>query len=235
MADNEKAMDSLVRKIRALRAKGEGTDNEAEAAIFLAKAQAMMAEHGLTAAALEEKDQEPVDLHHMPEEKSWSPTRVQMANALAKLYMTRMVKTNGTYVLVGRASNVAVVKEMLAYLTTTTRRLSRAYSPVTTIQVDWRRGCFIRLAERLNRMRHDQTAAAPIFRGGNPGNLPALYQSESRIVEAGMYRIFPNLVSGKRKKLRAGDHAQHGRAAADGISLNTQLRSGGGQLMIGRK
>jgi hypothetical protein len=58
----------------------------------------------------------------------------------------------------------------------------------------------------------------------NPGNLPALYEDEAKIVAD--FLATKNLRIKKVKPNTDGDHAEHGRRAADDIALNTQIGAG---------
>jgi hypothetical protein len=65
MGNNTQMMD----KVRALLAKAEGTDNEHEAEVFLAKAQQLMTEHAISEAMI--NSSRPRDSRLKPVQREW--------------------------------------------------------------------------------------------------------------------------------------------------------------------
>jgi Protein of unknown function (DUF2786) len=243
---NEDNMNKTLRIIRALRAKAEGTDNEAEASAFMAKVSELMAQHGLEEAQLDVKEQSGID-HERTAEKSWdaSPSRQQLVYALSRLYMVQIVKhpsSEQRWSLIGRKHNIVMVREMAEYLIGTTRRVSNKWGRETGNSgrsvIDFRKGCFDRLRERVDLLRKQQIeAATPQYNArGNPQNLPALYAQENSLVLSERDRIFPRLGKARASSIRMGSAAMHGRQAGDSISLNRQVSSGGrsGAMLIGK-
>jgi len=116
-------------------------------------------------------------------------------------------------------------------------------SPATEGQrTDFKRGCFVRLTERIGELRKQQEQAAqPKFNAkGNPENLPALYQQEKSLVDRQVAVFFPNLGKGRRSTVHMGAAASHGYAAGGSVSLNRQVggasRGGsGGGFLLGKR
>lgn len=246
MTDQGK-LDKLIRTIRALKAKAEGTNNEVEAATFAAKAAEMMAQYGLEEAQLKVEEQSTIEADRDRHNWTWAPER-QMVTALCRLYMVRPVTHGGDrklWTLIGRKHNIMMVKEMAEYLKQTTNRLSsqwrKSRGATSSEMFDFRKGCFMRLAERIDELRRAQErAAAPQWHAnGNPGNLPALYQQEHKMVTQFRDAMFPNLGKGRHANIKMGMASHYGRQAGDGVSLNRQVSSSGngttGTLMIGRR
>jgi hypothetical protein len=235
--DREKA---LFQRIRALRAKAEHANtSEAESMIFMAKVTELMQEHGLAEAQLSVEEQEGVNHEEVEANWSASPARKAMLFAVCALYMVRALHYAGTkrWVFVGRPANVIMAKEMAEYLLKTTVRLSNQYKKQTGgNNIDFRRGCFARLTERLFELKRNQTSGEATYtKTGNPSNLPALYANEVNLLEEYMRKAFPHTKTMRRSAIRYGADGMAGRTAGDGISLNQQVANGGSVRLIGKK
>lgn len=233
----------LIRKIRALLAKANDKSvTEAEAAMFAAKVQELLAANNLSMGDIGNNDEKPEDVDkQFHTDKKWaSPARKLLLRAVCRFYHCETIGTLGDksiWHIVGKPTNVAVALDMFDYLVGTVVRLSNQYARENpgSNKIDWRRGCMARLAEHLEEMRRAEMAKPQEWRGtGNPGNLPALMVTERQQVEQFMRHMF-NLKSSKSRGIRQGDDAARGRAAADGISLHRQVGGGSGRLAIGSK
>lgn len=236
--------DSLVRKIRALMAKAEGTTNEHEAEAFAAKVQELLAKHNLSIDMMREEARDDVGVHYFNNE--WkSPARKALFWAVCRFYMCKGIgpgRGSSTWTVVGRKHNVVVAIEMSRYLVSTVLRLSNEHGKRTGATgaqvIDYRRGAFQRLSERLDQMRKDAVEAeAPKWNAdGNPGNLPALVTSEKALINAALAATGVKVVNKNIKITHKTDHAMAGRAAAENIGIQRQVHGGGaGRLMIGNK
>ena len=233
----------LLRKIRALRAKAESSGTtEAESAAFAAKAAEMLAAHGLEEAQLAVDEQTGIGHESGPVDWSDSPARRLMASAVCRLYGVKpliVVRKSTPWTLIGRKGNVVMAVEMTACLIKATKRLSSEWGRANRggNTIDFRRGCFQRLSERLVELRKRQEESeAPVYSpSGNPGNLPALFQQEKSLITAYKNAHFRT----RRISMsagRIGDAAQEGRRAGDGVSLHRQVSGGGGGgLLISRR
>ena len=235
--DSEKA---LFQRIRALRAKAEHPNtSEAESMIFMAKVTALMQEHGLAEAQLSVEEQE--GINHEEAEANWSasPARKAMFNAVCALYMVRPLHYAGTkrWIFVGRPHNVIMAKEMAEYLLKTTVRLSGQYKKRTGgNHIDFRRGCFARLTERLFEIKRNQTSGEATYTPtGNPNNLPALYTNEDNLMTAYIKQQWGHTKTARRSRVKYGMDGLAGRVAGDGISLNQQVAKGGSVLRISKR
>jgi hypothetical protein len=233
---SDKKLSELLRRVRALRAKAEDPSvTEAEAAAFTAKVAQMMAEHGLEEAQLTVEEQSGVE--HETTVMDWdSPARKLVAVEVCRLYMVRLIlpsRRGQPWALIGRKHNILMARDMTDYLIGTVKRLSKRWKKENfgsgADMIDFRRGCFERLAERLRELHEAQARAArPAYAAnGNPSNLPALYESENRLLKAYVDKNF-NVRKASIRGLRVGAAGMDGRRAADGIGLSPQIKTGSG-------
>lgn len=229
----------LLRKIRLLMAKAQGTTNEHEAATFAAKVQELLLQNGLSASDI--KTDAPAQgeqvQEHEQERKGRdflkSPARRVLLSAVCKFYMCSYLRWGSErVVLIGKKSNAEVAASMMNYLLDVVVRLSNQYATRQTDRVDYRRGCMLRLAERLHQMTEERERAAAQPSTGN--SLPVLFVNESALVKTylanrGGVRV------GRAAKVKHGLHAMAGRRAADGISLAPQVRQGTTQRKLGAR
>lgn len=232
-------MEDLIRKIRALRAKAEGTTNEHEAAAFAAKVQQLLSENNISEASIKiDEEVEDVDRVWFGKTK-WdaAPQRKALAWAVARLYYCEAVaprKNGGDWSIVGKPTNVIVAREMIDYLINTTIRLSKNYNGPGN-KIHFRRGCFVRLTERVKELRKQQAAQAQPTYGlkGQATNVPALYKQELTLVKDWMRSTGGFKFSKANIKNPSGEAFEAGREAGDKVSLATQV--GGGRLAIGSR
>lgn len=243
--------ESLIKKLQALKAKAEdGSVTEEEAALYAAKVAELLQKHNLSEAALDVKEEEQeVGEERMQNSKTNDPWAIALAGAVAELYfcdiytLTNRQTGRKKVAFVGKPHNIAVAMSMTDYLIKTIGRLANQYACSPQAIADWdytftrarngfERGAGDRMFDRITQMRIDQTKAEPQRSAtGNPSNLPALYQDESKLVANYMEQL--SLRKGRgRGSDTSGSHAEHGRRAADGISLNTQV-GGSSTKMIG--
>jgi Protein of unknown function (DUF2786) len=244
MTHDENKLKTLLDKIRKLKAKADDpSTTEAESLAFAAKVAELLAQHGLEEAQLKVEDQEEVGHEDYVANWNASPARRVLVIAICKLYFVKPLvrsQKGKPWVLIGRKHNIVMVKEMSEYLIKTTLRLSNAYGKTTpgANVIDFRRGCFKRLSERLVDL-YDQQAKAAMPQWtptGNPGNLPALYGHEGKLATAYMQRVFPNVGTLRPQRVKQGWDAMAGRAAGDKISLNRQVGGGGSSsYLLGKK
>lgn len=234
-APNTKVVD-LIKKLLAKA--NDPSVTESEALQFAAKAQELLESHNMSFLDVPADDaSSPIDL------EQWAPTyggdtwRQAVAVSAARVYMCKLltskmevVNSRGkrvvrmAYILVGRESSRAVAKSMIDYLFATAIRLSMAYSPKDqTARRLFERGLGLRLCTRLNEL-HAAHATAP--EGAPKGNLPALYASEADLVQSW---IGANMAVGKTRSFKPvridRTHSEAGRAAADTISLDSQVEA----------
>lgn len=236
----------LVAKIRKLMAKAnDSAATEAEAATFAAKVQELLVANGLSMDSVREvndAERGAIDRYsHDQRKNKWiSPSRQALLRAVCHYYMCEAVspgRGSTQWTIVGRPHNVTVAVEMTDYLVKTTVRISNRWGRenIGMNVIDFRKGCMARLAERLNKLRKEQTEQKPEYKpSGNPGNLPALFASERQ--QIGQVLKTMGVTYKSARPIRAGEvAAAAGRAAAEGISLHQQVVHGGGRLQISKR
>lgn len=222
--------EAIMARIAKLIAKAKGTTNENEAAIFMAKAAEMLAEHNLTEAMLRAREAGKDDpfVHGQyanPRGATAWPWHGRMMNALSKAYFCQCVRDQkGKFNFFGREANVAVANHMAEYLIRTILRMAREYTADLTTQEDFKRGAVSRMAERLLEIYKSQAGPEnlPVV-VDNPNNLPALYSTELALARDFAQGFYGGLKKGKGRLILKGEGALAGRAAAERISLNKQV------------
>lgn len=232
--------EDIMRKIAALMAKANGTENEHEAAAFAAKAHAMLAEHNLSLTdvlkygAAKAGDAVGKTPHSNKYVGGW---RSSLMNSVAAYYFCKLVisheydaatgKNRKCFLLIGKTHNVAVAVSMFDYLEKTTVRLGREWmrsdAGSRSEQLNFEKGCGLRIAARLDRLRYEAAELAKAAPQGPSGGLPALYNQEAAAIQA---FVEANMQLGKAhaSKMRLqGRGAIAGRAAGDGVGLHTQV------------
>lgn len=241
--------ETLIEKIRKLNAKAtDKSVTEEEAALYAQKVAQLLQQHNLTEATLDVKeDVQEVGEDRMFNSKTGDPWAQSLGDAVAQLYFCAIyLRTDGEgrkkICFVGKPHNVEIAMSMTGYLIKTIGRLANTYAktPEAKADFDWtftrarngfERGAGIRMYSRIIKMVQEQTLPEPMrSTTGSPANLPALYQDEKKLV--GAYLDSMNLRKGRgRGSDTSGGHAEAGRRAADGISLNTQV-GGKGRRML---
>lgn len=214
--------EKIIDRVRKLLAKSNGTENEAEAAVFAAKAHSMMTEHALSQDEIEAGDDSAPGIvkHRFSVGRKTYPTIRTLSEAVTRYYLCRCYFVrygrNMDYVFVGRESRVMVAEMMFRYLVKTTYRLARPYFDVDCATGDsFVRGCMTSLSARL----FDMTARAK--KPGQPGDksgLPALYdqaEEEIRSIFEGMKTI--------SAPVNGGAAFYSGAQAGNSVSLNEQV------------
>ena len=222
-------MEDILRKIAALMAKANGTENEHEAAVFAAKAQEMLAKHnlammdvleGIAAERRETVTQVEVENKHTP-----SDWHKRLLGAVARFYFCRSLFCGSKFLLVGKLHNAAVAASMFGYLKKTTERLAlewaRAEGDIVSLSecLNFKHACGLRLAERLYRMFQEQQGS------GSPTGttLPALHESETKAIDEFLARAYPNRTPGLINEDIVGRGGAAGYRAGGEISLQTQV------------
>lgn len=139
--------EKLIDKIRKLMAKAEGTDNQAEADAFMAKANSLLVKHNLSMSSIDVKDNangitegEQIAFGEKKEEGTWETylmAAVSSYNLCESILHKRRKVKGGTITIIGSTENVEIVMYIYAVARDTIRRLSRkAYSTYRKRVVD---------------------------------------------------------------------------------------------------
>lgn len=233
---------SIIDKILKLRAIAEhNSSDEIQATIFAAKVAELLAAHDLSIADLVE-EQEGVT------EFMWNtmyadPWRRAMWSQVCALYFCDLIKDHWWDTesrvnrrgirIIGRPEHIFVAREMCEYLEKTIMRLATDYARThpdslyhqRRVHLSFERGCGERMAARLAELKLDREAGEKKkTASGNPGNLPALYDSESLAVRE--YKDKMEGLTRRRRRRSKMDHEASlaGILAADSIKLDPQLQ-----------
>lgn len=221
------ARETIAEKIAKVLAKANGTSNEAEAATFLAKAEAMMTEHQLSFADLAELDKEDPTRPELSALTYWKSENWvgSLANALAGYYglsAIRMTTGNQHHIaVVGRESAIETFKAMAPYLKKEVHRLSREQAKTST-ETPSVISCAIgrALAIRLATLTAEAKAASEA-RVASGGMELVPHDAIAAIIE----RDFGTLKEGKSRRTRISAAA---REAANSINLSGQIQADAG-------
>jgi hypothetical protein len=230
-------MDKIVDKIRKLLAKANGTTNEAEAAIFAAKAHELMIANELDMTDVEQVASVETDYLDV---KYGEPWRRILAMSVAEYYLCQFVgsraydpngKARPRFLFIGRKSRTSVTKEMYLYLEATCVRLAKAHTKDRSAQLAFERGCGTGLTERLEKL----TAAAkapPPATGGSGSGLPAMYSQALVEIQPILEKMNVKM---RMANVSGGQGFGAGRQAAQNVPLGPQVggRAPGTAVRIG--
>lgn len=247
MTSNESAIN-LINKLLA-KANDLATTEE-EAAAFASKAAELLARHNLDIADLQGSNPASDFARAASDFKYISPLWRELAAQVAGYYFCKCVITSRwdekkgraggireQFEFFGREHNVQVAVSMFSYLTKTIIRMMQRYSKDRKEQLQFERGCCRGMSNRLYQLRKAASTANSDGSGNSVSGvagLPALYENESVLV-----KNYVDQVLGALKKVGRGATVYNnaavmaGSAAAQNISLNTQVDSGNkGPLLL---
>jgi len=214
----EQSKDKITRIIKALLAKAAGTDNEAEASIFAAKAHDMMEQYQIEVSDVLKDD--PIDRNKPYAATTSSPSyKKHLWSALAKYYGCRTVISWVTHTeyevhIIGRESARVTTELMYPFIMDQVRKAGRKISDEGDLKPEAAiRDVANALVLRLNALIREQREPAPTTQSGK----------NALIVVSGinalMDKLYPKLGKGSNRAIGTSDAA---RGAAAGISLNRQ-------------
>lgn len=225
---------ALLDTIAKLKAKAEGTNNEAEAALFAAKVAELLAKHNLDEAMLRSRDAEreqgPLGKHPFGQRvpDAW---RERILIGVAKLYQCQtMFYRKGKAVdqwswqIVGREHNAIVAKAMAEYLFATVKRMAREYSPISREQKDYRKGAGDRLYSRLYAMAEAQRE--PASSSGDGTALMVITEDKA------ISDYLGDIAQSKGKGHKYGEASYDGYEEAGRIGLHTQVKETRAERML---
>lgn len=125
---------STMRRLRALLAKAEGTDNPHEAAAFMGKVREMLDTHNLTMTDLERTTSQDVLNLLLPSQEMWVKILVGATAEYydcAAVFMQDVQPGHDGGVIYGREGARTVCERMLPYILSTITRIARADPAVT--------------------------------------------------------------------------------------------------------
>lgn len=221
-------MDKMISKIKALLAKAQGTDNQAEAEVFFAKAYELMERHQLDAMDLDRDDPMGHDGAAYVRKGAAAPDwDFRLMHAVARYYGCMAVagKTvdgqgywNGNRItLIGRESARVTALEMHQYLINTVRRLGRANAADMGVKPD----------TAIRRIGVELKARLDAITSKRPNDGPKTEAAKNALmtvdqVNALAEKLFPDLRIMKGGKLKGNLLA---RELAKGIGLSHQMNT----------
>ena len=235
-------MERIAERIRKLLALANNNPSEAEAAIALERASALMAEHNHTMAQVEAHG----STEGRVEEKHKSSYRRQtwarhiwgavsrlnfcmyyyQANQRGKVWGREVDE----HTVIGTRANVETTKAMVEYLISTIERLARESGFWGERDLHaFKLGCAQRLAVRLRLLKDKRVAAK---RPSTPTTLPVLadvYAAHKAANEELYTRIHgekPRFAAGSPLGSRSANAYERGQSAGSKVSLNTQVGRG---------
>lgn len=206
---------ALLKRIRALIAKSEGTDSPAEAAVFMAKARELLDKHQLTTADLEDNS-DPMGKADflLPNDEMWMKLVCIVGSEWFDCAACFFILPEGRHgvTLWGREGARAITREMVPHLIRTVLRIAET-DPVITA-----RGVGEALTIRIERMLRQRRAerGPPL-----PGSRELVVMSEAKAaMEAG-----ERFLSDAGQHVSIGDVSLLERIYAESIGLDLQVNT----------
>jgi Protein of unknown function (DUF2786) len=232
--------DKIADRIRKLLALAGNNPSEAEAAVAMERAAALMAEHNLTMMEVEAvSETERIETHYDKQRprQTWARgiwNAVATLNFCLYYYQTPQPPQVGDrYSLIGARANVVSTQIMAQYLVETVERLARECPDISGMHDyhAFKLGCARRLAERIRRLRESrlnvETAKTMHRSQSQPSNLPALANlySSNEIANRDLYKRIHGrkLGSGYGATTSRAIAYRHGLAAGNVIGLDPQV------------
>jgi len=220
--------NQIVLKIQKLLAHANGTDNEAEAATFMEKAHSLLTEYNLSISTVEGYDQDAVQYGRDSfMDNRCYPWHRKIWFATAKLffcqYYSRKVKGHKMlHTVIGQEHNCITVQHMAVYLVTTIRRLAKEATDNNVDNYAFEQGCASRISARIWDRYWDSMKPSI---SSNPGNLPALYNSEESAIDQYLKDLGVVLTTrkGSAPKNTNNPNYRAGLEAGEHVSLDQQV------------
>lgn len=225
-------METIVNRIQKLLALGERGGTEAEADSAMRKVHELLAKHNLSLDDVQGETEKPEDyVEDAIEAKQRQPWQFIVWTALAELYFCHCHRRNKrstgqiSYIIIGKPSNIAVVKYMAAYIIRTSEELAREASNGAASRTAFINSFKKGLAWRLYTRVKEEIAKAKAGKVADTSTgtaliLHPLYDQTKRDIEEykSKHDINPSNARGMSGPSdSAGYYA--GRAAADQVSL----------------
>jgi uncharacterized protein DUF2786 len=257
-------MERIAERIRKLLALASNNPSEAEAAIALERASALMAEHNLTVAQVDARGtgEERVEEKHNAAYKQQTWAR-EIWGSVAELnfcmwwyhhsnrkygwhrtpggsYEKGPPREVDEHVIIGTRSNVETTKAMVDYLISTIERLARESKLESQRDLHaFKLGCAQRLSVRLDLLR-EKRAEAKKRRSSVRSTLPALadlyaaHEQANADLYAKIHGGPPRFTSGSPLGTSSLTAYESGQSAGSKVSLDTQIARAGRVKLLGR-
>lgn len=232
LPDGGATIDPVLERIRALLAKAESSEYEAEATVFTAKAQELMTRHAIDAAVLAEKTGmygPEAGAIRLPIDPPYYDAKSLLLQLIADNSRCRAVRntTVGLSTVVGIPDDLAAVELMFTSLLvqaqTAMGEAARTAAPGTKTRSQSFRNAFLlsyahRIGARLEEINKSVLAAAAEEHGS--AFLPVL-SSQSAAVEDWVNEQFPEIASARPRTSHDPAGWASGREAANRARLNS--------------
>lgn len=223
-------MEKMISKIKALLAKAQGTDNEAEAEIFFAKAYELMEKHQLGTDDLDKDDPMGHGIGYTRKGAVAPDWDYRLMFAVARYYgckgITRKTADARGYWsgnemdLIGRESARVTAMAMHEYLVTAVRRLGKTNGPLWGMKPETAaRRIGVHLKARLDQLSAERNADKPRNTAAGKNMLTTVDQ-----VKALVEKLYPEMRTIKSTGLLGNANAAK---VAEGISLAHQVNNEG--------
>lgn len=213
--------------IQALLAKANGTDNEHEAAAFLAKAMELLSQHQLDISELVDAGDPILEHVGLTAKENGHAWRWNLYGAVATFYGCRPVFSYGnptvvgrkvvyekTVSAVGRESSIMTTDLMYPWIVQQVRAQAKAIAPLTGMsEAGQAKRVAAALILRIHRLIRENQKTAPETAVGRNSLVI------KREVDARFEDLYPDLKKGRAVKLVTDTHS---RQAAERIGLNRQ-------------
>ena len=221
-------MSHIIDRIQKLLALGERGGTEAEAAAAMQKVHEFLAKHNLSLDDVKESPVAEEDyVRDEAEASARQPWQDWVWTSVAELYFCRHFKRkcggDTTHLLIGRPSNIAVVKFVANYVVRTGEELARRASGGSgqAFRNSFKKGFAVRIAARVK--EEIRLAKAGQMKDSATGTalvLSPLYDQSGREIERFMMGqgMKPRMAS-SRANVSDPDGYRAGKAAADSVSL----------------
>lgn len=212
--------DSIRDKIRKLLALGEGNANEAEAAQAMKMASTLMMRHGIEQDELRTTEQRAKVVQSEAQEAS-SDWHVYCAQAAAKLYGVKPLKTPTGFLFVGRSDNNDAAMDTTVFIILQVEQLYKQSLPSGMTQReraayrrDFKRVCAGRVYDRCLDLSLEEPEA------GSTGGGLVIYQHREKL-QAEIDDFLSSFTLGTSKPRRT--KAASSRAYNDGLSAGDRV------------
>ncbi len=239
-------MDSIIARINKLLALGERGGTEAEANAAMSKVHELLAKHNLS---MDDVKDSPIAEEDYTQDESDAAARQPWQGiiwtAVAKLYFCKHLTKTGPkgtqHLVIGKPSNIAVVKYVAAYIVRTGEELARHAAADAeskqTFRNSFKKGFAFRVYARVeDEIRAAKTGKMTDSATGTALILSPLYDKSGREID----RFLVNhsmKVKRSTCSMSVSDRSGYaaGRAAGDSVSLRSNGVGGKATLAIGRR
>ncbi len=233
-------MDNIAEKIEKLLALSQSS-NENEAAAAAAKVAEMLTQHNITLADLAKSPVEPIEAATIEQFKKNVPWKLFLLQAIAEANYCRALSRFSRHslkqaVVIGRPTNILVVQQLYEYLVQAVDRVTKEAlaAPKNSVSGDsrrtfannFRKGCAIRLKERLEAKRR-QIESEGIPGTATQSSVSALVcrsLSERETSAINVYLSQSGIAISQTKSQISGDGYAAGIEAAESIGLDRQVQ-----------